>query len=311
VAENWRQVSGDETLPIPSQEVLKFQQAYGQPWFLVSNRLARGETLDVLRLLQELAYLAKSDREPTPVPASVIAARYLYAQQLANHGDVAQAWLTGLVAQQSHKEMLARDATAPTESDWFALYSNLSDLPSNLLDHLPPSTPFPTVWTDEQKHQLQQLTDHPTAALCWVAAKLVDADPPDRKTLEAVLQQSFGQANKAQRELLNSCRKTIETIERWRANPDVLASDEVRYGYFDVERRWKSLTNPSNNSGDPAQNETKVDLDLERQKLVWQLRLEGLFLSVQADPQVVEAGQLRLLLLDHWGFKTQTKIQRP
>jgi hypothetical protein len=88
-----------------------------------------------------------------------------------------------------------------------------------------------------------------------------------------------------------------------------LASDEVRYGYLDLETRWANLANPPNDSVDPNLNPTNVAVDLERQKIVWQLRLEGLFLSAQSNPRVAEAGQLRLLLLEHWGFKIQAKAQ--
>lgn len=306
VAENWQQISGTELVPVPSPEILEYQQTFGHPWFLVRNRLARGESLDVERLLRELA---ERGQEQQAVPACAMAARQLLARQLADRGDVAAAWLTWLTARNSYDENLAVGGPSEIEATWLAVYLDHYDLPADSIVNLPVSIPFPISWSDAEQQQLMELSDRPAAGLCLVAASLNAANPRDRKTLDEIVQRSYAQANNAQRELLASCGKTIDTIESWRVNPDLLASDEVRFGYLEVERQWTSLVKPANHSVDPDRNPTRVDVDLERQKLVWQLRLEGIFLNAQSDPQVADAGQLRLLLLEHWGFKTQAKAQ--
>jgi hypothetical protein len=306
VAENWQKISGTESVPVPSAEILEYQQTFGQPWFLVRNRLARGETLDVERMLQELVDRGK---ERVPVPACALAAQQLLARQMADRGDVAAAWVTWLIARKKDGANSAVGGPTDIEATWLDVYLDRYNQPADSLVHLPMSIPFPSSWSDAEQQQLLELSDRPAAALCLVAASLNAGHSPDKKSLQEVVQRSYAQANDTQRALLGSCLNTIDTIESWRANPEFLATDQVRFGYLEAERQWTSLSNPAIESVNPERSPAPVDVELERQKLVWQLRLEGLFLNAHSNPQIAEAGQLRLLLLEHWGFKTQARAR--
>ncbi len=301
VAQNWQRTTNNQLVTVPNTEILEYQQTYGQPWFLVRSRLARGEKLEVARLLTELA---SRDAERVPATTNSIAARYLLAGQLAQSGDTPQAWIEWLTARQSAEKKLSGANSSHNDSNWLDLFLNRTDYLADPIVHLPLAIPFPSSWSDQQQQQLLAMSDRPGAALCWVAARLSDSKPSDRKSLGETLKRSLPNANSDQRALLTSCLETIEKIENWRNDIMLLASDEVRYGYLEVESQWTSLNRRVQESPEPQVPASKKDQsELERQKLVWQLRLEGLFLTAQADPRIAEAGQLRLLLLEHWGFK--------
>jgi hypothetical protein len=298
VAQNWQRTTNNQLVTVPNTEILEYQQTYGQPWFLVRSRLARGEKLEVARLLTELA---RRDADRAPATTNSIAARYLLAGQLAQSGDTPQAWIEWLTARQSAEKKFSGADSSHNDSNWLDLFLNRTDYLVDPIVHLPLAIPFPSSWSDEQQQQLLALSDRPGAALCWVAARLSDSRPSDRKVLAETLKQCFANANSDQRELLTSCLDTIEKIERWRADIQLLTSDEVRYGYLEIESQWTTLRH---RMSEPEVKGTKQDqAELKRQKLVWQLRLEGLFLTAQSDPRIAEAGLLRLLLLEHWGFK--------
>lgn len=302
VAQNWQRTTNNQLVTVPNTEILEYQQTYGQPWFLVRSRLARGEKLEVARLLTELA---SRDAERAPATTNSIAARYLLAGQLAQSGDTPQAWIEWLTARQSAEKKLSGADASHNDSNWLDLYLTRTDYLADPIVHLPLAIAFPSSWSDEQQQQLLAMSDRPGAALCWVTARLSDSKPSDRKALGETLKRSLPNANSDQRALLTSCLETIEKIDNWRNDIMLLASDEVRYGYLEVESQWTSLNRRVQKSLEPQVPASKKDQsELERQKLVWQLRLEGLFLTAQADPRIAEAGQLRLLLLEHWGFKS-------
>ena len=309
VAQNWQRSTSDGPTHVPANEILAFQQTYGQPWFLVRKRGARGETLEVEQLLRDLA---QPEASPAAMTANSVAARFLLAQHLSRHGAVADAWLEWLAAEQARQKIETNDETASAESGWRKLYLDGLNLSADPITHLPNSLPFPRSWNEPQLQQLAAFADQPAAALCLVAASLSDARTWERDPLVGHLKRGAIQSNQDQRTLLESCQRTLEKIDLWRATPGSMASDEVRYGYLEIEDQWTRLANRQDSVPEPQSTVSKPDnVALERQKLIWQLRLEGLFLIGQADPRVVEAGQLRLLVLEHWGVSTEAPKPRP
>ncbi|MBL8891462.1 MAG: hypothetical protein JNL67_15895 [Planctomycetaceae bacterium] len=287
-AQNWQKKSDQGPTPVPETEIIKLQQRFGQPWFLLRSRLARGETLEVVAILTQLA---EADLVGPTLSGHSVAARYYLACQLDQQGEVTESWLQWLMAHRAREKWLAVEGAATQNAAWLEVYLAPLHLRSDPIVHLPQTLAFPSQWTKDQLERLQAMIDQPAASLCWVAAHLSQMPTIARSELAEVVAKSFPQANGEQRELLNSCLQTLERIEQWQANAELMASDEVRYAYLELEAKWDELDGHSN----PA--------ELERQKLIWQLRLEGIFLTKQADPRLVEAGQLRLLLLEHWGYR--------
>lgn len=288
-AQNWQRKSEAGQVPIPSTDVLSFQQKFGQPWFIVRSRLARGETLEVVSILTQLA---EADSAEQPLASHSVAARYYLASHLAQQGENAEAWLQWLKARRSQEKELTGEGSSAYAAAWLELYLAPLNLSNDTIVHLPRTLAFPNRWDEGQLDRLRSMTDQPAAALCWVAAQLCHSPKLARSELAEVITRSMPQANGDQRELLNSCLQTLQQMERWQADAELLASDEVRYAYLDTEAKWVELELDPNPS------------ELERQKLIWQLRLEGLFLTKQEGTRLIEAGQLRLLLLEHWGYKT-------
>lgn len=288
-AQNWQLKNSQGQKPISSTDVVGFQQKYGQPWFLVRSRLARGETLEVASILKQLA---EADPVGQPLASQSIAARYYLAWHLAQQDEISESWLQWLMARSSLEKAIAADGSSPNAAAWLELYVAPLNLSDDSIVHLPQTLAFPRRWDEHQLERLRTGADQPAAALCWVAAQLCHSPTFSRGELAEVITRSLPQANVDQRELLNSCLQTLERIDRWQADAALLASDETRYSYLDTESKWAELGRAANPS------------ELERQKLIWQLRLEALFLSKQTEARLNEAGQLRLLLLEHWGYKT-------
>lgn len=346
VGQNWLLETASGRQPVANREIQEWQQVFGQPWFLIRSRLARGESFQVDELLEGLAQSYAARGTPS---VGAVAVSYYRSQQLARAADPTAAALEWLRARLAWSQ-LPPAPTPPQSSDWetrLQHYIDSSDFPVDPLLGIPLHAP-PAFerWTDAEKSQWHALweqvqtpptprqpADTPpafpaTPSLPATSATLAASDTgvatavgavpaagaptqqnvktlvaiyglaaatehADSATLEKCLTALGEQpaAAEPQSTLLKRLAEVARCVRRCQQDPaHWQTTDELR-DYRSLEQEWLGhLTTGEGTTGD---GET-------RQRLVWEVYLQGLVLLAQEDRSAQDSGRLHIWLLRHW-----------
>lgn len=157
VGQNWLLETPNEPQPLANREIQEWQQVFGQPWFLIRSRLARGESFQVDELLEGLAQSYAARGTPS---VGAVAVGYYRSQQLAATADPTAAALEWLRAQLAWSQ-LPPAPTPPQSPNWetrLQQYVDPSDFPVDPILGIPLHAPpgFER-WKDADKSQWHAL----------------------------------------------------------------------------------------------------------------------------------------------------------
>ncbi len=366
VGQNWQLASPTEPQPLADREIQEWQQVFGQPWFLIRSRLARGESFQVDELLEGLAQSYSARGTPS---VGAVAVSYYRSQQLAQAADPTAAALEWLRAQIAWSQ-LPPATTPPQSPDWetrLQQYVNPSDFPLDPILRIPLHAP-PAFerWTDAEKSQWHALWEQiqtppasrrpadtapgfpampslpaPSATVAASDAGVAGAvgavpatgapaqqhaktlvavyglaaatQHADSATLEKCLTALSEQptAAQAQPTLVQGLAEVARRVRRCQQDPAHWQTTDGLRDYRSLEQEWlgnlptgegPTGEGPTGDgpSGDGATGDGATGDGATRQRLVWEVYLQGLVLLTHEDRSAQDSGRLHVWLLRHW-----------
>ncbi len=341
VGQNWQLATPTEPQPLADREIQEWQRAFGQPWFLIRSRVARGESFQVNELLEGLAQSYAARGTPS---VGAVAVGYYRSQQHAAAADPTAAALEWLRTQIAWSQ-LPPAPTPPQSPDWetrLQQYIDPSDFPVDPILGIPLHAP-PAFerWTDVERSQWHALwgqvqtppsprqpTDtspagqapsatvaapdlgvatavgavpatgapaqHHVKTLVAIYGLAAATQHADSETLEkclTALGEQQATAAEPQSTLLPGLTEVAWRVRRCQQDPaNWQATDGLR-DYRSLEQDWL---------GHLATSDKQTSDGATRQRLVWEVYLQGLVLLAHEDRSAQDSGRLHLWLLRHW-----------
>lgn len=306
---------------LTNREIQIWQQTFGQPWFLIRSRVARGETFEVLPLL---AALSQGYTEHGSPSVGAVALHYYRSQLFDQAGDPTAAALEWLAAQTSQAELWLDDKST-SFVDWdgrLQQYLNPADFPIDPIAgvpfHAPPRWEH---WTETERTRWREWFDQtrgwprPTDVRSPSGTAEAPTGTSSPTTQAQTLVALYGLAAAAQYrdlETLDRASELLELASRRLEGPAAANKQRLLAGLIESARRIRAcLQDPNqwNDSGglrDYLELETEWLQSLSRndgpglQLLTWEVYLQGLALRSHPDPSAQAAGQIQQWLLRHW-----------